>query len=166
MGRGKTSAFNANRSTMRKKANGVNAPLSQLEWVCFKVETLQGPCEDITLHRRGMFVCFWKKSPSCPPGLAVPTGGSPSSDRTLLPLLTSQPVLAAVFFFCDHRHCLLSFPGPWKQCDSLPEGWDLERLLSSLQGDAGPVRTAHAAQQPPEAAVHRRLRNRFVSIGL
>lgn len=67
--------------------------------------------------------------------------------------------------FCDHpRYLLLSFPGPWKQCDSLPEGWHLERLLSSLQGNAGPVRTAHAAQQPPEAAVCRWLRHRFVSI--
>lgn len=65
---------------------------------------------------------------------------------------------------CDHPCYLLSFPGPGKQCDSLPEGWHLERLLSSLQGNAGPVRTAHAAQQPPEAAVRRRLRHRFVSI--
>lgn len=56
-------------------------------------------------------------------------------------------------------------PGPWKQCDSLPEGWHLEWLLSSLQGDAGPVHTAHTAQQPPEAAVRRRLWHRFVSSG-
>lgn len=68
-------------------------------------------------------------------------------------------------WFCDYSRCLLlSFPGPWKQRDSLPEGWHLERLLSSLQGNAGPVCAAHTAQQPPEAAVRRRLRHRFVSI--
>lgn len=138
---------------------------------------MKEPCKDITLHRRGMCACgtgfllfiAQKKTPPCPPELAVPTGACPSS-RALLPLwlcplLPSQPVCCPCCRFCDHpRYLLLSFPGPWKQRDSLPEGWHLERLLSSLQGNAGPVRPAHAAQQPPEAAVLRRLRHRSVSI--
>jgi len=47
------------------------------------------------------FFILWKKTQSCPPGLAFPTGGSSSSSRTLLPaqlclFLASQPVPAVV----------------------------------------------------------------------
>lgn len=93
--------------------------------------------------------------------------GALPAPAELCSLLRSGPLSLlslSLRLFCDHLRYLLPFPGPWKQRDSLPEGWHLERLLSSLQGDAGPVRAAHAAQQPPEAAVRRRLRHRFVSI--
>lgn len=50
------SAVNTDLSTGRKRADGVHAPLLQLECVLFKVETMKEPCKDITLHRRGMCV--------------------------------------------------------------------------------------------------------------
>lgn len=175
MGRGKRlPAFNTNLSTTRKKANGVNTPLSQPEWVYFKEETLQGPCEDLALHtvclyaRQVSFLFFFGRL------LLAPRAGSPNwrllqlrqnfAPTSALPVSPRSACPCRCFH--DHpRYLLLSFPGPRKQRDSLPEGRHLERLLSSLQGDAGPVRAAHAAQQPPEAAVRRRLRHRFVSIG-
>lgn len=84
------SAFNTNLSTTRKKANGVNAPLSQPQWVWFKVETAQGPWEDIALHRRGVYVfvwfhlqlsfffILWKKTPPFPPGWQSQPGALPA----------------------------------------------------------------------------------------
>lgn len=97
MRRGKRlSVFSTNLSTTRKKAIGVNAPLSQLEWaqkrhVCVSV-----------CNAGFLFSVFGRKLLLAPPGLAVPAGGSSISSRTLLPaqlcpLLVSQPVLAVVF---------------------------------------------------------------------
>lgn len=172
------SAFSTGFSTTGKKAHGVNAPLSQLGWVCRKVGTTLGPCKAIALHRRGVcvlttnatfhFLYSLEENSFSPPRAGSPKHmGSSSSRRTLSQLSSAHLSLLSLslLLFCDHlRYLLLSFPGPWKQRDSLPEGWHLERLLSSLQGDAGPVHAAHTAQQPPEAAVRRRLRHRFVSI--
>lgn len=103
---------------------------------------------------------YWQSQP----GLCQLQNFAPSSALPASPL--SPCACCPSCCFCD-RPCylLVSFPGPWKQCDSLPEGWHLERLLSSLQGDAGPVCSAHAAQQPPEAAVLWWIRHRSVGMG-
>lgn len=91
-GRGKRlSAVNTNLSARGKRADGVNAPFLQLEWIHFNVETLQRPCKDITLHRGGVCVLLSATQPSfyllfsrevlpCPPELPVPLGALPAPE--------------------------------------------------------------------------------------
>lgn len=170
------SAFNTNLSVTRRKANGVKAPLLQQEWGCSKVESLQGACEDLEWHRRDVCVCVceqcrfpflyslgensflprqgWQPQPGAFPAPAELC--SQLSSTHFLPLSLS-------WLFLNPHYLLLSFPGPWEQRDPLPEGRHLERVLPPVQGDAGAVCSAHPAQQPPEAAVRRRLRHRWVS---
>lgn len=157
----------------------MKAPLLQQEWGCCKVETLQGACKDLELHRRDVCVCvcastagflffiLWKKPLSCPP----PRAGSPNQGLFQLQqnfspssaLLNSHLSASPCYFCANPHHLLLSLAGPGEQRDPLPEGWHLERVLPPVQGDAGTVCSAHPAQQPPEAAVHRRLRHRWAT---